>query len=120
LRWPNGPFQVTCVLVAVLLTAAFSSYPIIGGLSGVRPLASLARLGERSGAGVIAITRSKKNAGYQFVACDVSAGFDENDISPIGMMGGKGGPQYGVSLSAIDFCTTESMPGPFGKAKGES
>jgi hypothetical protein len=111
---------VKCVLVAVLLTAAFSSYPIVGGLSGVRPLASRARLGERSGAGVIAITRSKKSARYQFVACDVSAGFDESDISRIGTMSGKGGPQYRVSRNAIDFCTTESMPGRSGKAKGES
>lgn len=120
MRWPNGPFQVKCVLVAVLLTAAFSSYPGVGAHSGARLFASLAGLGERSGRGVMAITPNKISAGHRRVACDFSAGFDDSDISPIGTMSGTGGPQDPVARDAIDFCATEPMPGGFGKAKGES
>jgi len=122
LRWPNGPFQVTCVLVAVLLTAPFSLYPGVGGHSGAWPLISglLKRLAERSGSGVIAIAPNNPNNGYQLVACDFSSGFDERDIPSVRAVNGNGTPQDRASRNAIEFCTTEPMPSGAGEATGES
>lgn len=122
MRWPNGPFQVTCVLVAVLLAAAFSPYPGVGGHSGAWPIISslLKRLGERSDPGVIAIAPNNPSTGYQLIACDFSARFDERDISSIRTVNGNGRPQDRVSRDAIEFCTREPMPSRVGEAKGES
>ena len=122
LRWPNRPFQVTCVLVALLLTAAFSWYPGVDGHHGAWPVISslLKRLGERSDPGVIAIAPNNPSTGYQLIACDFSAGFDVRDISSVQPLNEKSGPQNRVSRSARQFCKTEPTPGGVGEAKGES
>jgi hypothetical protein len=93
LRWPYyWPFQVTCVLVAVLLTAAFSLKPCLslrpalaeraGRLPtpDVRSLGSLSlgSLGGQFNANTIAII-SNPNVGCLAVACDPSDAADDGD-----------------------------------------
>jgi len=64
LRWLDRPFQVLCVLVAVLLTAAFSLQSGFAGHSGGRPITgkpSLGRLSARLDATTIAFASNNPN-----------------------------------------------------------
>lgn len=65
LRWLYRPFQVLCVLVAVLLAAAFSLQSGFAGHSG--------GLGERLNANTIAIVSGNPNATYLAAAYYLSA-----------------------------------------------
>lgn len=58
LRWPNRPFQVTCVLVAVLLTAALSLLVGVAGPVGATPIL----FPEHLGADTTAIVSGSSNA----------------------------------------------------------
>ena len=92
LRWPDWPFQVICVLVAVLLTAAFSSCLGLGRHRALPPVLSVAKnLGDHSDLDVIAIARKNPNN----IAYDFPAIFHESDVSPIRTMSGRSGRQTG-------------------------
>jgi hypothetical protein len=58
LRWPNRPFQVTCVLVAVLPTAALSLLVGVAGPVGATPIL----FHEHLGADTMAIVSGSSNA----------------------------------------------------------
>jgi hypothetical protein len=65
LRWLYRPLQVTCVLVAVLLTAAFSLKPSFAERAGRQPILgsrNLGSLGERLNADTIAIISGNPNS----------------------------------------------------------
>jgi hypothetical protein len=63
LRWPFGPFQVICVLVAVLLTAAFSSQRGFTGRVGTSTNnCRCTILGERSNASTITVVPGNQNS----------------------------------------------------------
>ncbi len=66
LRWLYRPFQVLCVLVAVLLTAAFSLNATFAGHPGgdapIPGKPNLGSLGERLNANTIALISGNPNA----------------------------------------------------------
>jgi hypothetical protein len=76
LRWLTRPFQVLCVLVAVLLTAAFSLRPSVAGHAGgivpVPDKPDLGSLGERLNADTISIIFGNPNATYLTSAYDLA------------------------------------------------
>ena len=114
LRWPQRPFQVLCVLVAVVLTAGFSLYGVAAH-PGARPIPdkpSLGSLGERLNANTIAIVSGNPNATYLSIAYDMSDVLDDGDNFRILPVIGKGGGQNIRDvrfLKGIDLGITQSI-----------
>lgn len=84
LRWLFRPFQVTCVLVAVLPTAAFSLQSSLetslAGNPGHQPLASGPKRGERLNADTTAVVSNKSNLTDRTIAYDPSDILYEDDM----------------------------------------
>ena len=86
LRWLYRPFQVLCVLVAVLLTAAFSLQSGFAGHSGGRPVRdkpNLGSVGERLNANTIAVVSDNPKPASRQIAS------------------GRGGPVMGLTDPAM-------------------
>jgi uncharacterized protein len=115
LRWPQRPFQVICVLAAVVLTAAFSSQTSFAGHNGGAPIPdkpNLGSLGERLNANTIAIISGNPNATYLTIAYDLSDVLDDGDNFRILPVIGKGGGQNIKDvrfLKGIDLGITQSI-----------
>lgn len=116
LRWLYRPFQVLCVLVAVLLTAAFSlSATFAGRAGGNAPIPDkpgLGSLGERLNANTIALISGNPNATYLTIAYDLSDVLDDGDNFRILPVVGKGGGQNIKDvrfLKGIDLGITQSI-----------
>jgi TRAP-type uncharacterized transport system substrate-binding protein len=118
LRWPYRPFQVICVLVAVLLAAAFSLQAVYAAYAahpGARPIPdkpNLGTLGERLNANTIAIVSGNPNATYLTIAYDMSDVLDDGDNFRILPVIGKGGGQNIRDvrfLKGIDLGITQSI-----------
>ena len=115
LRWLTRPFQVICVLVAVLLTAAFSLHPTLAGHAGNAPVPDkpgLGSLGERLNANTIAIISGNPNATYLTIAYDLSDVLDDGDNFRVLPVIGKGGGQNINDvrfLKGIDLGITQSI-----------
>jgi TRAP transporter TAXI family solute receptor len=118
LRWPYRPFQVICVLVAVLVAAAFSLQAVYAAYAahpGARPLPdkpNLGTLGERLNANTIAIVSGNPNATYLTIAYDMSDVLDDGDNFRILPVIGKGGGQNIRDvrfLKGIDLGITQSI-----------
>lgn len=114
LRWPVRPFQVVCVLVAVVLTAAFPPHSSLAG-SGRQPIPdkpALGSLGERLNGNTIAIISGNPNATYLSIAYDLSDVLDDGDDFRILPVVGKGGGQNLKDvrfLKGIDLGITQSI-----------
>lgn len=114
-RWPQRPFQVLCVLVAVVLAAAFSLQTVFAAHYGPRPIPdkpNLGSLGERLNANTIAIVAGNPNATYLTVAYDMSDVLDDGDNFRILPVIGKGGGQNIRDvryLKGIDLGITQSI-----------
>jgi len=114
LRWPRRPFQVLCVVVAVVVTAGFSLYGVAAH-PGARPIPdkpSLGSLGERLNANTIAIVSGNPNATYLSIAYDMSDVLDDGDNFRILPVIGKGGGQNIRDvrfLKGIDLGITQSI-----------
>jgi uncharacterized protein len=96
LRWPNGPFQVPCVLVAVLLIAAFTLRTSLAEHAGAQPIPDkpgLGTVGERLNANTISIVADNPNATYLSIAYDLSVVLDDGEDFRILPVVGKGGGQ---------------------------
>ena len=118
LRWPHRPFQVICVLVAVLLAAAFSLQAVYAAYAahpGARPVPdkpNLGTLGERLNTNTIAIVSGNPNATYLTIAYDMSDVLDDGDNFRILPVIGKGGGQNIRDvrfLKGIDLGITQSI-----------
>src|SRR5580698_3542594 len=118
LRWPYRPFQVICVLVAVLAAAAFSLQAVYAAYAvhpGARPLPdkpNLGTLGERLNANTISIVSGNPNATYLTIAYDMSDVLDDGDNFRILPVIGKGGGQNIRDvrfLKGIDLGITQSI-----------
>lgn len=115
LRWPQRPFQVLCVLGAVVLTAAFSSQSSFGEPAGGRPIPDkphLGSLGARLNANTIAIISGNPNATYLSIAYDLSDVLDDGDNFRVLPVIGKGGGQNIKDvrfLKGIDLGITQSI-----------
>jgi len=116
LRWLARPFQVVCVLVAVLLTAAFSLRPGFAGHAGnnapIPDKPNLGSLGERLNANTISIISGNPNATYLTIAYDLSDVLDDGDNFRILPVIGKGGGQNINDvrfLKGIDLGITQSI-----------
>lgn len=116
LRWLHRPFQVLCVLVAVLLTAAFSLSASFAGHSGggapIPDKPSLGTLGERLNANTIALISGNPNATYLTIAYDLSDVLDDADDFRVLPVIGKGGGQNIRDvrfLKGIDLGITQSI-----------
>jgi uncharacterized protein len=117
LRWPQRPFQVICVLVAVLLTAAFSLPSVFAAHTGPggRPIPdkpNLGTLGERLNTNTIAIVSGNPNATYLTIAYDLSDVLDDGDDFRILPIIGKGGGQNIRDvrfLKGVDLGITQSI-----------
>src|SRR5271169_5345138 len=117
-RWPYRPFQVICVLVAVLVAAAFSLQAVYAAYAvhpGARPLPdkpNLGTLGERLNANTIAIVSGNPNATYLTIAYDMSDVLDDGDNFRILPVIGKGGGQNIRDvrfLKDVDIGITQSI-----------
>ena len=116
LRWLTRPFQVICVLVAVLLTAAFSLHSSFAGHSGANaPIPDkpgLGSLGERLNANTVALVSGNPNATYLTIAYDLSDVLDDGDNFRLLPVIGKGGGQNINDvrfLKGIDLGITQSI-----------
>jgi TRAP transporter TAXI family solute receptor len=115
LRWPYWPFQVFCVLAAVLLTAAFSLQYGFAGRVGMLPIpdkANFGGLGERLNANTVAIVSGDPNATYLTVAYDLATVLDDGDNFRILPVVGKGGGQNIRDvrfLKGVDLGITQSI-----------
>jgi len=118
LRWPHRPFQVICVLVAVLLAAAFSLQAVYAAYAahpGARPIPdkpNLGTLGERLNTNTIAIVSGNPNATYLTIAYDMSDVLDDGDNFRILPVIGKGGGQNIRDvrfLKGVDLGITQSI-----------
>src|SRR5271154_2979455 len=118
LRWPYRPFQVICVLVAVLVAAAFSLQAVYAAYAahpGARPLPdkpNLGTLGERLNGNTIAIVSGNPNATYLTIAYDLSDVLDDGDNFRILPVIGKGGGQNIRDvrfLKGVDLGITQSI-----------
>jgi uncharacterized protein len=115
LRWPHRPFQVMCVLAAVLLTAGFSQQSGFAGHPGARPIPdkpNLGTLGERLNGNTIAIVSGNPNATYLTIAYDMSDVLDDGDNFRILPVIGKGGGQNIRDvrfLKGVDLGITQSI-----------
>jgi len=95
-RWPIRPFQVLCVLVAVVLTAAFTLRSGYAEHAGARPVPDkpgLGSAGERLNANTVAIVSGNPNATYLTIAYDLSTVLDDGDNFRVLPVVGKGGGQ---------------------------
>jgi len=114
LRWPLRPLQVTCVLVAVVLTAGFSLELNFSAFAEPQPVPdkrNLGSTGERLNANTIAIVSGNPNATYLTIAYDLSAVLDDGDNFRILPVMGKGGAQNIRDvrfLKGIDLGITQS------------
>ncbi len=114
-RWPQRPFQVLCVLIAVVLAAAFSLQAVFAAHYGGRPMPdkpNLGSLGERLNANTIAIVAGNPNATYLTIAYDMSDVLDDGDNFRILPVIGKGGGQNIRDvrfLKGIDLGITQSI-----------
>jgi uncharacterized protein len=112
---PHRPFQVLCVLVAVVLAAAFSLQLGFAQRAGARPIPdkpNLGSLGERLNANTIAIVSGNPNATYLSIAYDMSDVLDDGDNFRILPVIGKGGGQNIRDvrfLKGIDLGITQSI-----------
>lgn len=115
LRWPHRPFQVLCVVVAVVLTAGFSLQAVFAGHTGALPIPdkpALGSQGERLNANTIAIVSGNPNATYLTIAYDLSDVLDDGDNFRILPVIGKGGGQNVRDvrfLKGIDLGITQSI-----------
>jgi len=116
LRWLTRPFQVICVLVAVLLTAAFSLHPGFaeraGGNAPIPDKPNLGSLGERLNSNTISIISGNPNATYLTIAYDLSDVLDDGDNFRVLPVVGKGGGQNINDvrfLKGIDLGITQSI-----------
>jgi uncharacterized protein len=112
LRGLDRPFQVLCVLVAVLLTAAFSLRPGFAGSVPIPDKPNLGSLGERLNANSIAIISGNPNATYLTIAYDLSDVLDDGDNFRVLPVIGKGGGQNIRDvrfLKGIDLGITQSI-----------
>jgi uncharacterized protein len=115
LRWPYRPLQVFCVLVAVLLTAAFSLRYGFAGHTGLLPIpdkANYGGLGERLNANTVAIVSGNPNATYLTVAYDLATVLDDGENFRILPVVGKGGGQNVRDvrfLKGVDLGITQSI-----------
>lgn len=115
LRWLHRPFQVLCVLVAVLLAAAFSLASSFAQHPGRQPIPdkpSLGSLGERLNANTIAIVSDSPDTTYLAIAYDLSDVLDDGDNFRILPVIGKGGGQNIKDvryLKGIDLGITQSI-----------
>ncbi len=115
LRRPHRPLQVICVLVAVMLTAAFSLQFGFAARAGVRPMPdkpNLGTLGEQLNANTISIVSGNPNATYLSIAYDMSDVLDDGDNFRILPVIGKGGGQNIRDvrfLKGIDLGITQSI-----------
>ncbi len=115
MRRPQRPFQVLCLLVAVVLTAiAFLQFtPAVR--AGARPIPdkpNLGSLGERLNANTIAIVSGNPNATYLSIAYDLSDVLDDGDNFRILPVVGKGGGKNIRDvrcLKGIDLGITQSI-----------
>lgn len=116
LRWLYRPFQVLCVLVAVLLTAAFSLSAVFAGQTGgnapIPDKPNLGSLGERLNTNTIALISGNPNATYLTIAYDLSDVLDDGDNFRVLPVIGKGGGQNIRDvrfLKGIDLGITQSI-----------
>jgi uncharacterized protein len=115
LRRPRRPFQVICVSVLLLLTAALSSQFGFAQRAGARPIPdkpNLGSLGERLNANTIAIVSGNPNATYLTIAYDMSDVLDDGDNFRILPVIGKGGGQNIRDvrfLKGVDLGITQSI-----------
>jgi uncharacterized protein len=117
LRWPQRPFQVMCVLVALAAAAAFSLQSVRAAhwAAGGRPIPDkpyLGSLGERLNANTVAIIAGNPNATYLTIAYDMSDVLDDGDNFRILPVIGKGGGQNIRDvrfLKGIDLGITQSI-----------
>jgi len=109
------PFQVLCVLVAVVLTAGFSLSYGSPTHPGARPLPdkpSLGTIGERLNGNTIAIVSGNPNATYLTIAYDMSDVLDDGENFRILPIIGKGGGQNIRDvrfLKGVDLGITQSI-----------
>jgi TRAP-type uncharacterized transport system substrate-binding protein len=116
LRRPFGPFQVICVLVAVVLAAAFSNSTADAQKgAGNRPLPdklNFGTMGDRINSNTIAIVSGNINATYLTIAYDLSAVLDDGDNFRVLPVIGKGGGQNIRDvrfLKGVDLGITQSI-----------
>jgi uncharacterized protein len=115
LRRPLRPFQVLCVSVVLLLTAALSLPFGFAERAGARPIPdkpNLGSLGERLNANTIAIVSGNPNATYLTIAYDMSDVLDDGDDFRILPVIGKGGGQNIRDvrfLKGVDLGITQSI-----------
>jgi uncharacterized protein len=114
-RRPLRPYQVFCVWVAVVLTAAFSLQIASTDGVGARPIPdkpNLGTIGERLNANTIAIISGNPNGTYLNIAYDLSAVLDNGDDFRILPVVGKGGGQNIRDvrfLKGVDLGITQSV-----------
>ena len=112
---PHWPFQVLCVLVAVVLTAAVSVQFARAQRAGVQPISdkpNRGTLSERLNANTIAIVSGNVNATYLTIAYDLSDVLDNGNNFRILPVIGKGGGQNIRDvrfLKGIDLGITQSI-----------
>jgi len=118
LRRPRGPLQVTCVLVATVLVAAFSISPSGAqrakgpGNLPVPDKSNLGTLGEQINTNTIAIVSGDLSATYLTIAYDLSAVLDDGDNFRVLPVVGKGGGQNIRDvryLKGVDLGITQSI-----------
>jgi hypothetical protein len=93
-----GPFQVPCVLAAVVFAAAFSistafAQQVRGGNLPVPDKPNLGSIGERINSSTISIVSGTINATYLSIAYDMSAAVDDGDEFRVLPVIGQGGGQ---------------------------
>jgi uncharacterized protein len=114
-QWPQRPFQVLCVLVALTLSVAVSLQSSPAERAGARPIPdkpNLGTLGERLNANTVAIVAGNPNATYLTIAYDLSDVLDDGDNFRILPVIGKGGGQNIRDvrfLKGIDLGITQSI-----------
>jgi TRAP transporter TAXI family solute receptor len=112
---PYRPFQVLCILVASVLTAAIFLPFGPAEPAGAPPIPdkpNLGTLGERLNANTLAIVSGNPNATYLTIAYDLSAVLDDGDNFRILPVIGKGGGQNIRDvrfLKGVDLGITQSI-----------
>jgi uncharacterized protein len=112
---PHWPFQVLCVLVAVVLTAAVSLQFARAQRAGVQPIPdkpNRGTLSERLNANTIAIVSGNVNATYLTIAYDLSDVLDDGNNFRVLPVIGKGGGQNIRDvrfLKGVDLGITQSI-----------
>ncbi len=105
-----GPFQVTCVLAAVVFAAAFSistafAQQVRGGNQPLPDKPNLGSIGERINSDTISIVSGHINATSLSVAYDMSAVLDAGDefrvLPAIGKGGGQNIRDLGIAQASL-------------------